>query len=128
MRHSFAGLAIPTFPFSTPEGGLLPATWNFRVDINFAHRVMAGVLTVALIGFAVKIYRDRASSAGLRWGAAAVVALLALQILLGAQIVWTQRSAAVTTLHVLNGALTLATTFWLTWLAHRNAIEEPSAV
>jgi cytochrome c oxidase assembly protein subunit 15 len=30
LRHSFAGLAIPTFPYSTPEGGLLPAQWDFR--------------------------------------------------------------------------------------------------
>jgi cytochrome c oxidase assembly protein subunit 15 len=126
MRHSFAGLAIPTFPFSTNDGGLLPAAWDFRVGINFAHRTMAAVLTVALIGFAVKIYRDRQSSFGLRLGAAAMVALLALQILLGAQIVWSQRSAAVTTLHVLNGALTLVVTFWITWLAHRNAIEASS--
>ena len=124
VRHSFAGLAIPTFPFSTPEGGLLPAAWDFRVAMHFAHRVMAGIIGVAVLWFAVKLWGDRNASLGLRTGASALVSLVALQILLGAQIIWTQRSAEMTTGHVLCGAFTLATTFWLTWLAHRDAVEK----
>jgi cytochrome c oxidase assembly protein subunit 15 len=123
MRHSFAGLAIPTFPYSTPSGGLLPEVWNFRVAIHFAHRVMAAVLTVALMGFAVRLWTDRGASLLMRCGASFLVSLLALQILLGANIIWTQRAVAMTTGHVLVGALTLAATFWLTWLAHRDVIE-----
>ena len=30
MRHNNAGLAIPSFPWSTPDGGLLPAVWSFK--------------------------------------------------------------------------------------------------
>jgi cytochrome c oxidase assembly protein subunit 15 len=127
MRHSFAGLAIPTFPWSTPEGGLLPAEWNFRVGINFAHRAMACVIAVAVAVFAVSVWRDRAASTGLRAGASSLVSLLAFQILLGAAVVRSYRAASVTTGHVLVGALTLATAFWLTWLAHRDAIEGPAA-
>lgn len=123
MRHSFAGLAIPTFPYSTADHGWLPEAWNFRVGIHFAHRVMAVVLTVALVAFVVRIRLDRGASIGLKLGSSALVTFLALQIFLGAQIIWTQRSAAMTTLHVLVGALTLATTFWLTWLAHRDVVE-----
>ena len=123
MRHSFAGLAIPTFPYSTVDGGLLPAAWNFRIGIHFAHRVMAAVLAVALGWFALKIWTERTAPLSLRCGASVLVSLLALQILLGAQIIWTSRSPTMTTGHVLVGALTLATTFWLTWLAHRDAIE-----
>jgi cytochrome c oxidase assembly protein subunit 15 len=123
LRHSFAGLAIPTFPYSTPEGGLLPAHWDFRVAIHFTHRVMAAVLAVALPTFSWLIMRDRGATLALRAVASALISLLALQIFLGAQIIWTQRTAAMTTAHVLVGALTLATTFWLTWTAHRDAIQ-----
>ncbi len=123
VRHSFAGLAIPTFPFSTPEGGLLPAHWDFRVAIHFAHRVMAAVLTIALPTFSILIMRDRGATPGMRAVAMTLIWLLALQIFLGAQIIWTQRTATMTTGHVLVGALTLATTFWLTWTAHRDTIE-----
>ena len=59
LRHSFAGLAIPTFPYATADGGLLPAVWSFPVAIHFAHRTMAVVLTVFLIWFALKIRLDR---------------------------------------------------------------------
>lgn len=124
LRHSFAGLAIPTFPFSTPQGGLLPAAWDFRVAIHFAHRVMAAIIGVAVLWFAIRLWSDRKASLGIRTGASALVSLVALQILLGAQIIWTQRSAEMTTAHVLCGAVTLATTFWLTWLAHRDAVEK----
>jgi len=127
MRHSFAGLAIPTFPASTPEGGLLPAAWDFRVAIHFAHRCMAVVLSIALVWFAFKIWCDRGASLALRCGASLLISLLAFQILLGAWIIWSHRAASMTTAHVLVGAATLATTFWLTWLAHRDVVEETSA-
>ncbi|MBL9212243.1 MAG: heme A synthase [Opitutaceae bacterium] len=128
MRHNAAGLAIQTFPFSTPppENHWLPAEWNFRVAIHFAHRVMAVVLAVALTLFAFVIRRDRASTAAMRAGASALVSLMILQILLGAQIIWTMRRAEMTTGHVVVGAITLAVTFWLTWVAHRDRIEGPA--
>jgi heme a synthase len=128
MRHSFAGLAIPTFPWSTPQGNLLPAEWDFGVGINFAHRVMACVITVAVAVFVLAIWRSRGASLSMRTGASALVSLLGFQILLGASIIRTQRAVGVTTGHVLVGALTLATTFWLTWLSHRDAIERPHHV
>ncbi len=128
MRHSFAGLAIPTFPASNFRGGLLPAVWSFHVGIHFAHRVMAAVLLIALPLYAFSLRaRSRARPRACGPARLALLLLLALQIFLGAQIIWTYRAAAVTTGHVLVGALTLATTFWLTWLAHRDAIETKAA-
>ncbi len=123
MRHSFAGLAIPTFPWSTPEGNLLPHTWDFRVSIHFAHRLMAVLLSAALIAFAVKIFREKALSTVIKQGAVLVLALLLLQIALGAASVWTQRDPNFTTAHVIVGATTLAMTFFLTWLLHRDQLE-----
>jgi heme a synthase len=127
MRHSFAGLAIPTFPWSAPDGALLPAAWDFRVGIAFAHRAMACVVAAAVAVFAAAVWRDRASTLAMRGGAAALVGLLSLQVALGAEIILTRRDPAVTTAHVLVGALTLATAFWLAWLAHRDQVEAPAA-
>ena len=123
MRHNFAGLAIPTFPYSTTGGEWLPAVWNFHVGIHFAHRVMAVVLSVILVWFAVKLWRNPGATLLLRCGAPVLVSLLALQILLGAHIIWQLREPQVTTAHVVVGALLLAVTFTLTWLAHRDLIE-----
>jgi cytochrome c oxidase assembly protein subunit 15 len=126
MRHSFAGLAIPSFPLSSASGALFPPVWSFPVAINFAHRSLALVLTFALIWFALRIWRDRGASPCMCSGASALVSLLVLQIFLGASIVWTLRDPMVTTAHVLVGSLTLSTAFWLTWLAHRDSIEAAS--
>lgn len=128
MRHNAAGLAIYTFPYSTPapDPHWLPHEWNFRVAIHFAHRVMALVLAIALTSFAWVLRRDRASTVPMKAGASALISLLVLQILLGAQIIWTMRRPDVTTGHVVVGALTMAVTFWLTWIAHRDQIEGPA--
>ncbi|MDO8542463.1 MAG: COX15/CtaA family protein [Opitutaceae bacterium] len=123
MRHNAAGLAIPTFPESTPDGRWLPVDWNFRVAIHFAHRAMAVVIGVVLIWFASAVRRDANATRVMRLVAAVVVNLLVVQIVLGAQIIWTFRRASMTTAHVVVGALLLASTFWLTWVAHRDAIE-----
>jgi cytochrome c oxidase assembly protein subunit 15 len=88
---------------------------------------MAVVLAVALTVFAWVIRRDSASSLAMRAGASALISLLVLQILLGAQIIWTLRHPHMTTSHVVVGALTFAVTFWLTWVAHRDAIEGGAA-
>ena len=122
MRHSFAGLAIPTFPF-TPEGGLVPTHWDFPIGINFAHRAMALVVTFVVGWFAATSLRARETSPSTKVLAVAIVALLAAQVALGASIVWTGRNPYVATAHVLVGAVTLAATFLLTWLAHRDMLE-----
>lgn len=128
MRHNHAGLAIPTFPASTADGHLLPAVWGYQVELNFAHRVMALILTVALIWYAIKLWIDRGATLLMKSGASIMVGLLALQILLGAHVVWQMREAHVTTGHVVCGALLLATTFWLTCLAHRDVIAAKTSI
>lgn len=123
MRHNAAGLAIPTFPYSTADHHWLPAAWDFRVSIHFLHRAMAAVLGVALVAFAITIQRDRATTPEMRIAGWSLVGLVALQITLGAEIIWTMRKPDMTTAHVVVGALTLALTFWLTWSAHRDVVE-----
>jgi cytochrome c oxidase assembly protein subunit 15 len=94
------------------------------VALQFAHRVMALVLAVALPVLVILVRRDRAATLPMRAASSSLFSLLVLQIFLGAQIIWTYRRADATTAHVIVGALTLATTFWLTWSAHRDSIEK----
>ena len=122
MRHSFSGLAIPTFPLM-PDGGLLPAHWNFGVSINFAHRAMAIALTVVMLGFVAAVWRDQAAGPSLKNLGVGIVLLLCIQILLGAEVIWSARNPYVMTGHVVVGAFLSATTFLLTWIIHRQRIE-----
>ena len=123
MRHNYAGLAIPTFPFSTPEGALLPASWDYRVALHFAHRVMAALIGVALLVYSHFLWREKSLAPLLRGASLLLVGLVALQIYLGAQIIWTGRSVTMTTGHVIVGALTLAATFVVAFFTHRGSIE-----
>lgn len=123
MRHNGAGLAIRTFPHSTPTGGWIPVEWDFRVALHFTHRVLAVVLACALTAFASVVRRDRNATMAMRVAASALLSLMVLQILLGMQIIVTFRAPNITTSHVVVGALLLAVTFWLTWVAHRDRLE-----
>ncbi len=122
MRHIHAGMAIPTFPL-TPRGDLVPRAWNFAVAINFTHRVMALVIAVAVGVYAAGIWRERRLPPVMKRTATIAVALLAVQILLGATVIWTLRNPYYTTAHVIVGACTFAFTFLLTWFGHRDVLE-----
>jgi heme a synthase len=123
MRHNYAGMAIPTFPYSTPEGGILPASWDYRVALQFTHRVMAVIIGIAVLVYSHFLWRDKSLRFLLRGSSLLLVGLVAFQICLGAQIIWTGRSVYMTTGHVLIGALTLATTFGVAFFTHRGSIE-----
>jgi cytochrome c oxidase assembly protein subunit 15 len=123
MRHNYAGLAIYTFPFSTPEGGLLPAAWDYKVVLHFAHRVMAVVIGVMILVYGHFLWREKSLILPLRAASFLLIGLVAGQIYLGAQIIWTGRSVYVTTGHVILGALTLAITFGVAFFTQRSSIE-----
>lgn len=120
MRHSFAGLAILSFPLSSPDGHLLPPQWDFRIGIHFAHRVLAVIITFALLALAYRVWRDPATSNGPKRACLATLFLLAVQIALGAASVLTYRNAYYTTAHVIVGATLLALTFGLACWAYRH--------
>ncbi len=123
MRHSGAGLAIPTFPL-TPEGGVLPAAWNFRVSIHFAHRCMALIISVVYIYWAARIVSNKLLDGrikGLGWIG---ILLLFTQVTLGAMVIWTFRSPVPTTVHVMVGAFLFATSWLITFFQFKPDLDE----
>jgi len=123
MRHNQAGMSIPTFPLSTPGGALLPAAWDYRVALQFTHRVLAAVIGVAILAYSHFLWREKTLAPLLRGASFLLVGLIILQITLGAQIIWTGRSITMTTGHVVTGALTLATVFLVVFLTRRDSME-----
>jgi cytochrome c oxidase assembly protein subunit 15 len=79
---------------------------------------------VALVILAGKIWAARSATAPIRNVTGGLMSLLALQIYLGASVIWTGRAPFFTTAHVIVGAATLATTFGLTWWMHRDIFAE----
>ena len=126
MRHAKAGLAIAQFPMSQP-GSLLPAYWNFDVAIHFAHRVGALILTVILLVYLSKLWANPITRKAFMFWILTILGLLFVQIYLGALTIWTVRNSYVATIHHLVGAFLLASTWGLTFLAHRRVNQKPTA-
>lgn len=126
MRHKGAGLAIPTFPL-TPEGTLVPTDWYFGVTIHFIHRALAVVILFAYSLWIVKLVRS--TKHGFVRGLGVLACLLVfLQIVLGAAVIWMGRAPFITTLHVLNSAFLLATTWATQFFCYHSHLERDDSV
>lgn len=119
MRHNHAGLAIPTFPWSSPMDTLLPHAWTFPISIHFSHRVGAVIVTLLLLAFVWRLWRSSHTGRLVAGGGLGIVALLGGQIFLGALTVLTQKNEFAATLHMLFGAFLFATTWLLTFICFR---------
>jgi cytochrome c oxidase assembly protein subunit 15 len=123
MRHTGAGLAIPDFPWAF--GRLMPPVWSGPIAIHFAHRVGALAVTalvLAVIGHVIHHHRWRRE---LTRPSLLLLALVAIQITLGALTVLTGKHYVINSLHVVTGAMVLGTSLVLTLRAYRTRFAGP---
>lgn len=116
MRHTGAGLAIPDVPLAF--GRLVPPLLSFEIAVHFAHRVMAVVVAVLVFTLAFRCAPLR-SHPEIAVPARLAVTLVLLQILLGGATVLTKLAVVPATLHVVTGAILLASLLTVTLFAFR---------
>jgi heme a synthase len=112
MRHMHAGLAIPDFPLAF--GRLVPPMFSVSIAVNFAHRCGAVVVTLMVVWTAARTFRCYGDEPAIRRTTIGLLALLAIQIALGAATVLSRRAVIPATAHVAVGAAVLATCVALT--------------
>jgi cytochrome c oxidase assembly protein subunit 15 len=112
MRHTGAGLAIPDFPLML--GHLVPPYWDPKIAIHFSHRVGALVVIIATLTTAGYVWSRLRHRSELLRPAALLVALVAVQATLGALTVLSRLNMWFNSVHVVCGALVLATSVVLT--------------
>jgi cytochrome c oxidase assembly protein subunit 15 len=120
MRHTGAGLAIPDFPLMF--GRVLPPAAAFAVPgvpVHFAHRVGAVVVAVFLVVMCARVLKRHGDHRELARPALSLIALLVIQIALGALTVLSGRNVVINTAHLATGALVFATTVVLALRVHR---------
>ena len=122
MRHTDAGLAIPDFPLAF--GHLIPPHWDAKIAIHFAHRVGALIVTTMILATTGHVLYHHRRRAELRRPSMLLLALLPLQITLGALTVWSGRQPLINSIHVVTGASVLVTSLVLTLRAHRARFNE----
>jgi len=119
LRHSGAGLAIPTFP--DVFGGLVPPHWSFGIGVHYLHRVGALLVALAVATTAARVLTRHRGQRALVAPALGALVALATQITLGAAVVLTQKAVLPNTLHVATGAVLLGTCLVLALEARRAA-------
>jgi cytochrome c oxidase assembly protein subunit 15 len=109
MRHSHAGLAIPTFPLAF--GSWIPSFWSNAVFLNFLHtRIGPLMLTAGCLALALALIRGVSIRPGARLGFLLLL-VLGAQLALGVLTVWTGRLPWMASLHLAGGALTMGILF-----------------
>ncbi len=119
VRHFGAGLIIPDFPLSYGKIAPIEAFSAFPVFAHFLHRTFAYIVVLLSIAFAGFGLTQPSLRSLLRFWLVAIILLVIVQFVLGASIVWLQRPTHITSLHLLNGAILLATV-WVVWLRCRH--------
>ena len=118
MRHTDAGLAIPDFPLAF--GQLVPPFWTGQIAVHYAHRVGALLVSALVLATAGHVLYHHRRRAELRRPSLLLLALLAIQITLGALTVLSGKQYVINSLHVVTGAMVLATSLVLTLRACRS--------
>jgi cytochrome c oxidase assembly protein subunit 15 len=126
MRHQHTDLSILDFP--TAYGQWIPDTsaaalakinaWRdargfaevtaTQIWLQMAHRFLALLITIAIIVFCLRVWRDARNVAALRRLALLWVALVFVQVTLGAWTIWSNKAADIATAHVAVGATMLS--------------------
>ena len=116
MRHNDAGLAIPDFPLVF--GGFVPHVWDFRIALNYAHRVGALVVSIRILATTGHVFYHHGRGRHLVRPAILLLALLGVQITLGAATILSGKEYVINSLHVVTGGTVLVTSLMLTLRAY----------
>lgn len=123
MRHTGAGLAIPDFPLMF--GHLVPDHWDAKIAVHFAHRAGAGLVALFVLATWGHVWYHHRGRTELFRPASLIIGLVAVQVTLGALTVLSQRNVWINSVHVVCGALVLATSLVVTLRAWRCRFATP---
>jgi cytochrome c oxidase assembly protein subunit 15 len=95
-------------------GHLIPDHWDPKIAVHFAHRVGALIVVFSVIATSAHIWYHHPTRSELTRPASLMLLLVASQVTLGALTVLSQRDVWINSVHLVNGALVLATSIVIT--------------
>jgi heme a synthase len=95
-------------------GHVIPDHWDPKIAVHFAHRVGALVVSLAVIATSMHVWYHHPRRRTLTRPATLLLGLVAVQVTLGALTVLTRRDVWINSVHLVCGALVLATSIVIT--------------
>jgi cytochrome c oxidase assembly protein subunit 15 len=95
-------------------GHVIPDHWDPKIAVHFAHRVGALIVTLSVLATCGHIWYHHRKRQEFTRPAMLIVLLVAVQVTLGALTVLSQRDIWINSVHLVCGALVLATSIVIT--------------
>lgn len=99
VRHVNANLVCPDWPFCHNDAPLSFGMYNFHQWVQMGHRLMAGILFIWTLIFAIKIIKHYRQNRVMFWGWVATLSLIVAQVICGALIIFTELNLWIALLH-----------------------------
>jgi heme A synthase len=134
IRHRGLGLLISDWPQAQHDGGYWPTAWalgdgalRHKLMIHFLHtRILPILILGHVIGLAIGTAKRAAGEFRLTRLGWTLLALVGVQVILGAMVIWKGRQPHITNTHVITGALICATAALL--MARAGRMRESASV
>lgn len=101
VRHVSANLVCKDWPFCSNNAPFAFSEYSFGQWVQMGHRLLAGLLFVWTILFFIKVIKNYRNSPVMIWGWTITTALISLQVIFGAFIIFTMLNLGIALLHAL---------------------------
>src|SRR5699024_9632528 len=128
VRHINANLVCPDWPFCTNSSPFAFADYSFMQWVQMGHRLAAGILFVWTILFFIKAVKNYRNNALMYWGWMITLALITLQVIFGALVVFTLLNLGIALLHALFITCYFGMLSYFILLSSRSARQEKEVV
>lgn len=124
VRHVKANLVCASWPFCNNSAPFAFMDYNFHQWVQMGHRLIAGILLIWTISFFIKVYKHYRQNRIMFRGWIITLALIILQVICGALIIFTELNLWIALLHAFFITCYFSNLSYFTLLSYRSACQE----
>lgn len=127
VRHVNANLVCPDWPFCHNDAPLSFGLYNFHQWVQMGHRLLAAILFIWTLVFAIKLMRKYKGNRVMYWGWLSTLVLITSQVIFGALIIFTELNLWVALLHAFFITIYFGNLSYFILLSSRSAKQDSAA-
>lgn len=128
VRHVNASLVCSSWPFCSNAAPFAFGDYNFYQWVQMGHRLLAGLLFIWTIMFFLKIMKEYKANRIMFWGWVSTLALISMQVLFGALVIFTGLNLWVAILHAFFITCYFGNLSYFVLLSNRSAKQDVKAL